>query len=317
MCYNVTADSGVAAAAGILGNRSNPADPTSWVYDPTCTMGDYNDTTGTCVFGIGVFASFQDAPLSLDSYMPAIDFYHLPKTSEADLPHMLPASRPVMDIGAALPVLAPQTLDLYMDYEENVWLDPVTGTVLDQDFNITVSIKFPWGTKTVAQSIIVEYTEAQKLASSGSRWNTEFAYTYFPGSPLSASADTSKFVIMTLKGGYAGTEKTEAIETIEDTTSSLRTGEQTVPTLLIGLAMVSLAGGFYTYYQGQGGSFGGMGMDELDGGEEEAAPSMAVATEEDTSEAESADDDSDGDSSEDDSDGDSSDDDSDDNSEDE
>ena len=81
--------------------------------------------------------------------------------------------------------------------------------------------------------------------------------------------------------------------------------------------MVSLAGGFYTYYQGQGGSFGGMGMDELDGGEEEAAPSMAVATEEDTSEAESADDDSDGDSSEEDSDGDSSDDDSDDNSEDE
>ena len=113
---------------------------------------------------------------------------------------------------------------------------------------------------------------------------------------------------MTLKGGYAGTEKTEAIETIEDTTSSLRTGEQTVPTLLIGLAMVSLAGGFYTYYQGQGGSFGGMGMDELGGGEEEAGPSMAVASEEATSEAESGDDDSDGDSSEDDSDGDSSDD---------
>ena len=308
MCYNVTDNATTAQAAGILGNRSVPADPTTWVYDPNCTLVDYNDTTGTCVFGLGVFASFQDAPMSLDSYMPSIDFYPLPKTSLADLPVMLPASLPVMDNGAALPVLAPQTLDMYMDYEENVWLDPVTGTVLDQDFNITVSIKFPWGSETLAQSIIVEYTEEQKLASSGSRWNTEFAYTYFPGSPLSASADTSKFVIMTLKGGYAGTEKTEAIETIEDTTSSLRTGEQTVPTLLIGLAMVSLAGGFYTYYQGQGGSFGGMGMDELGGGEEEAAPSMAVASEEDTSEAESGDDDSDGDSSEDDSDGDSSDD---------
>ena len=315
-----------------FGNQSNPADPNSWdgAVNVWCDISKMDWSTYTCIPMYEWVA--HPIPFAVDTYVPYIDFYHLPKTSVADLPVMLDSKYPLMEssiclyaggdaevcnLGAPLPVLAPQTLDMYMDYEENVWLDPVTGTVLDQDFNITVSIKFPWGTKTVAQSIIVEYTDAQKLASSGSRWNTEFAYTYFPGSPLSASADTSKFVIMTLKGGYAGTEKTEAIETIEDTTSSLRTGEQTVPTLLIGLAMVSLAGGFYTYYQGQGGSFGGMGMDELDGGEEEAAPSMAVATEEDTSEAESADDDSDGDSSEEDSDGDSSDDDSDDNSEDE
>ena len=54
-------------------------------------------------------------PFAVDTYVPHIDFYHLPKTSVADLPVMLPASLPVMDNGAALPVLAPQTLGLYMD----------------------------------------------------------------------------------------------------------------------------------------------------------------------------------------------------------
>ncbi len=294
MCYNVTDNATIAGAVGILGNRSNPSDPTTWFYDYTCTMADYNVSAQTCVFGLGVFASLQDAPLSLESYMPAIDYYLLPKSSVADIPIMLDSKFPVMDYGAALPVLAPQTLDLYMDYEENVWVDPVTGTVLDQVFNITVSIHFPWGTEQAVQTVNVAYTEEQKLASSESRWNTEFGYTYLPGSPL--RADNSNFVIMTLKGEYSGSEKTDAIKTIEDTTSALKTGEQTVPTLLIGLAMVSLAGGFYTYYQNQGGSFG-MGMDEF-GGEEEPAPSMATTTEEDTSEAESADDDSDGESEE-------------------
>jgi len=284
MCYNVTADPAVAGAAGILGNRSNPVDPTSWVYDPNCTMGDYNDTTGTCVFGIGVFASFQDAPLSLDSYMPAIDYYPLPKTSVANLPVMLDAKLPLMDNDAALPVIQPQTLPMYMDYEENVWVDPITGTVLDQDFTILVSILFPWGSETVAQSIEVEYTDAQKLASSASRWTTEFAYTYLPGSPLRMEGqDPSYFTIMTLKGGYSDSEKADAKKTIEDTSSALKSAK-TIPMALIGVALVSLMGGFYVYYQNNQGGDMGLGMDDMPSGSEESEPSMATTTDEDSEE---------------------------------
>jgi len=308
MCYNVTADPAVAGAAGILGNRSNPADPTSWVYDSNCTMGDYNDTTGTCVFGLGVFASFQDAPLSLDSYMPAIDYYPLPKTSVANLPVMLDSKYPLMEssaciyaggvpsecaLGAALPVIQPQTLPMYMDYEENVWVDPITGTVLDQDFTILVSIHFPWGTETVAQSIEVEYTDAQKLASSASRWQTEFAYTYLPGSPLRhADQDSSFFTIMTLTGGYSDSEKADAKKTIEDTSSALKSAK-TIPMALIGVALVSLMGGFYVYYQNNQGGDMGSGMDDMSSGSEESEPSMATTTDEDSEEdSEDASDDS-------------------------
>jgi len=312
MCYNVTSNSTIAASVGILGNRSTPADPTTWVYEPTCTMGDMDTTNQTCVFGLGIFASFQDAPLSMDSYMPAIDYYLLPKTSVADLPVMLDSKLPLMessackyaggdpnecDLGAALPVIQPQTLNLFMDYEENVWIDPATGSTLDQVYNITVNVVFPWGTKSPAQVINVEYTDAQVMTSTGSRWQTEFGMTYFPGSPVHPAQ--SDFPIMTLDGGYTANEVTEGVNTVQDTSSALKTGEETVPMVLIGLAMVSLAAGFYVYYQNNQTENLGSGMDESGG--EESAPSMATTSDEDSSESESADDDSGGDSSEDDS----------------
>mgnify|MGYP003300256405 CR=1 FL=1 len=165
-----------------------------------------------------------------------------------------------------------------MDYEENVFLDPVTATVLDQNFSILVTVAFPWGTEAVAQSIDVAYTEEQKLASSGSRWTAEFGYTFLPGSPL--RADNSHFTIMTLKGGYSDAEVADAKNTIEDTSSALSSA-RTIPMVLIGVALVSLMGGFYVYYQNNQGGDMSSGMDES--ASEESAPSMAV-TEEDSEE---------------------------------
>ena len=184
---------------------------------------------------------------------------------------------PEMDFAANLPVLEEQTLSLFMDYEENVMFDPVTATVLDQDFSIVVSIHFPWGTETVVQAIDVAYTDNQTWASSASRWTAEFGYTYLPGSPL--RADNANFTILTLKGGYSDAEVADAKQTIEDTSSSLSSA-RTMPMILIGVALASLMGGFYVYYQNNQGDMSS-GMD--DSSSEEAAPSMAT-TEEDTEE---------------------------------
>ena len=191
---------------------------------------------------------------------------------------------PVLE-AADLPVLENQTLPLFMDYEENVMLDPVTATVLDQDFNIIVSIHFPWGTETVVQAIDVAYTDNQTWASSASRWTAEFGYTFIPGSPV--RADNANFTIMTLKGGYSDAEVADAKKTIEDTSSALSSA-RTIPMVLIGLALVSLMGGFYVYYQNNQGEGISSGMD--DSSSEESAPSMAVTEEsEEETENESAD----------------------------
>ena len=213
-------------------------------------------------------------------------------TAESIMPTITAAQLPEMDVDAALPVIQPQTLEMYMDYEENVWVDPVTGTVLDQNFTILVSIHFPWGSETVAQSIVVGYTDAQKLASSASRWTTEFAYTYLPGSPM--RADNADFTIMTLTGGYSDSEKSEAKTTIEDTSSALKSAK-TIPMVLIGVALTSLMGGFYVYYQNQGGF--SSGMDDMSSDAEESAPSMATTSDE-GSEEESSDSEDESDDSE-------------------
>ena len=130
----------------------------------------------------------------------------------------------------------------------------------------------------------MEYTDAQKLASSASRWQTEFAYTYLPGSPLRhADQDSSFFTIMTLTGGYSDSEKADAKKTIEDTSSALKSAK-TIPMALIGVALVSLMGGFYVYYQNNQGGDMGSGMDDMSSGSEESEPSMATTTDEDSEE---------------------------------
>ena len=252
-----------------LGNLSNPADPSTWAFSATCTLADMNMTTGTCV------PTYE--------YLP----FPAPLVTSSVMPNITPAQLPLFDVDAATPVIEEQTLELLMDYEENVWVDPVTGTVLDQDFSILVTISFPWGTEAVAQSIEVEYTEDQKLASSASRWTTEFAYTYLPGSPL--RADNANFTIMTLKGGYSDSEIADAKKTIEDTSSALSQA-RTIPMVLGGVALVSLMGGFYVYYQNNQGGDMSSGMD--DSSSEESTTSMAVTEEDSEEEAEDSGDDS-------------------------
>ena len=245
MCYNVTGDAGIAATAGILGDQSTPGDPTTWTYNATCTMDDFDAGTGKCVFGAGVFAALTDSPMSSMSAIPAF--------SNASLPEF--------DVNAALPVIEPQVLPMYMDYQEDVWLDPITATVLDQTFSILVSIHLPWGTETVAQSIDVGYTDVQKLTSSADRWTAEFGYTYLPGSPL--RADNAKFTILTLVGGYSDSEKSDAKTTIEDTSSALKSARN-IPMALIGVALASLLGGFYVYYNDGSAGLGDLMSDSSD-----------------------------------------------------
>ena len=251
-----------------LGNLTD-LDPSTWAFDGTCTLADMDMATGICV------PTYEYLPFSA------------PLVTSSVMPSITAAQLPLFDVDAATPVLAPQALPMYMDYEENAFVDPVTATVLDQNFSILVSIHFPWGTETVAQSIEVTYTDAQKLASSGSRWTAEFGYTFLPGSPL--RADNSNFTIMTLKGGYSDSEVSDAKKTIEDTSSALSSA-RTIPMALIGVALASLMGGFYVYYQNQDGNIGS-GMD--DSVSEESAPSMAVTEEDSEDEAEDSNDDSD------------------------
>ncbi|MEC8671486.1 MAG: hypothetical protein VXX84_01825, partial [Candidatus Thermoplasmatota archaeon] len=245
----------------ILGNLTDAADPSTWVFSATCTLADLDQDNGICV------PTYE--------YLP----FPAPMQASSVMPNITPAQLPLFDVDAATPVIEEQTLQLLMDYEENVFLDPVTATVLDQNFSILVTVALPWGTETVAQSIDVAYTEEQKLASSGSRWTAEFGYTFIPGSPV--RADNANFTIMTLRGGYSDAEVADAKKTIEDTSSALSSA-RTIPMVLIGAALVSLMGGFYVYYQNNQGGDMSSGMDNS--ASEESAPSMAV-TEEESEEA--------------------------------
>ena len=94
---------------------------------------------------------------------------------------------------------------------------------------------------------------------------------------------------MTLKGGYSDAEVADAKQTIEDTSSALSSA-RTIPMALIGVALVSLMGGFYVYYQNNQGGDMSSGMDES--ASEETAPSMAVTEEDSEEEAEDSGDDS-------------------------
>jgi hypothetical protein len=188
---------------------------------------------------------------------------------------------------------------LVMDYYEDVWVDPVTGTVLDQKYSIQIFVPSKddarffdeEGNATPAQlgfdgamlrDIVANYTqESQEAAASTAK--LQALAQYYQGHEM---------VVLTLNGAY--TEKTVdgQIDAEKDKVASYTLGTKTLPTILIGLAMVSLMVGFYVYYQ-TGGAISGGGMDEPSS---EAEPSSSMATvEEKSTEDEAADDSSDGD----------------------
>jgi len=161
-----------------------------------------------------------------------------------------------------------------MSYYEDVWIDPVTGTVLNQHYDVQLTVDFlPFG-PGIIRDIDARFTEEQINASISSAKLQALAQ-YYQGHEM---------VVLTLNGAY--TEKTVdgQIDAEKDKVADYTMGTQTIPAILIGLAMVSLMAGFYVYYQ-TGGAISGGDMDEAESTEDEA----------ESTEDEAADDSSDGD----------------------
>ena len=170
--------------------------------------------------------------------------------------------------------------DMTMDFFEDVWVDPVTGTVLNQHYDVQLTVDFlPFG-PGIIRDINARFTEDQINASISSAKLQALAQ-YYQGHEM---------VVLTLNGAY--TEKTVdgQIDAEKDKVADYTMGTQTIPAILIGLAMVSLMAGFYVYYQ-TGGAISDGGM------EDELSPAdMASTVEEESTENEEADDSSDGES---------------------
>ena len=148
-------------------------------------------------------------------------------------------------------VLHPTTpsFPILMDYTEDVYFDPFSGTVQNQVYNVTVYVDLD-GTgnltqwDSVAQTVDVEYTDEQKAAYASSMGQKAFAM-YYSGKTIP---------VMTLDGGFTTDEKAEGVESAEERLSGLKLLDTYVPGLLIVLALGCLIGGFYLYYQeGEGG----------------------------------------------------------------
>ena len=136
---------------------------------------------------------------------------------------------------------------------------------------------------SIVRDIVANFTEESK-DSAASTAKLQALAQYYQGHEM---------VVLTLNGAY--TEKTVdgQIDAEKDKVASYTLGTKTLPTILIGLAMVSLMAGFYVYYQ-TGGAISGGGMDEPSS---EAEPSSSMApVEEESTEDEAADDSSDGES---------------------
>ena len=148
---------------------------------------------------------------------------------------------------------------IMMAFEENIWFDPVTGTVQNQIYNVTAYLDVDGdgsltavdegtmaalGASATVQSIDVEYTDAQKAAYPASMGQKAFAM-YYSGTSIP---------VMDLDGGFTPDEQADGVESANERLSGLKLLDTYVPGLLIVLALGCLIGGFYLYYQeGEGG----------------------------------------------------------------
>jgi len=136
-----------------------------------------------------------------------------------------------------------------MDYAEDLYFDPYTGTVQNQVYNVTGYVDADMSgnltaADTVVQTLNVQYSGEQQAAYAGSMGQKAFVQYY--------SART--IPVMVLNGGYTEAEVTESVDTATERTSNLKMADTYVPGLLIVLALGCLIGGFYIYYQeGEGG----------------------------------------------------------------
>ncbi len=170
-----------------------------------------------------------------------------------------------------------------MNYYEDVWVDPMTGTVLNQRYDVQLTYDMLFG-PDIIRDIDASFTEDQ-IADSISGAGRQALAQYYQGQDV---------VALRLVGQYTESEQANQIETAKENEAAKKLGTVTLPGILIGSAMVCLMAGFYVYYQ-NGGGISEVGMDEPSS-EPESSPEMAPTTEEDSTEEEAADDSSDGDS---------------------
>jgi len=135
--------------------------------------------------------------------------------------------------------------NLDMDFYEDVWIDPVTGTILNQKYDIQIKIPpivFGLGGATL-RDIVANYTQ-ESIDEASSSAKRQALAQYYQGHEVA---------VLTLNGAY--TEKTVngQIESEQDKVSGYKLGTKTLPSILIGTSIISLLAGFYVYYQNGGG----------------------------------------------------------------
>jgi hypothetical protein len=158
-----------------------------------------------------------------------------------------------------------------MDYYEDVWVDPVTGTILDQKYSIQIYVPTIFDTRfhdenglpslaaigfngAMLRDIVANYTqEAQDEAASSAK--RQALAQYYQGNEV---------IVLILNGAYTDKTIDDQISSQIESVDALTFGSKTLPSILIGGALILLLAGFYVYYQTGGGaaSLDSMAADE-------------------------------------------------------
>jgi hypothetical protein len=153
-----------------------------------------------------------------------------------------------------------------MDYYEDVWIDPVTGTILNQKYDI--QIKIPpivdgLGGFTL-RDIVANYTQESIDEGISSAKRQALAQYY----------QEHEVAVLTLNGAYTDKTVDGQIEAEQDKVSGYKLGTKTLPSILIGTSIISLLAGFYVYYQNGG------AMNSMSGDSTESLDETSSVTEE-------------------------------------
>ncbi len=164
---------------------------------------------------------------------------------------------------------------LDMHFYEDVWIDPVTGTVLDQKYDIQIKVPddgTPYA-NLMLRDIVANYTDEAKESAADTA-NIQALAQYYQGNDV---------VVLTLNGAYTDKTVDEQISSQKESVDALTLGSKTLPSILIGGALISLLAGFYVYYQN--GAPGVVSLD--DSGEGQAAETTESDSDENDKESDS------------------------------
>ena len=133
---------------------------------------------------------------------------------------------------------------LDMDYYEDVWIDPVTGTILNQKYDIQIKIPLtiPGLGGATLRDIVANYTQ-ESIDEASSTAKRQALAQYYQGHEVT---------VLTLNGSYTDKTVNSQIQGEQDKVNSYNLGTKTLPSILIGTSIISLAAGFYVYYQNGG-----------------------------------------------------------------